>query len=301
MTSEQPIQGWDAWESLFTLSILPGNANQKRFLGSRSYRVCKFCGRTGEEATFRSESHVIPAAFGNRSLFSYEECDDCNQRSSKLEDDLAKFLALARVISRLPARRGTPKLRHPNRESYVASDRQANQVQVYQPTDEEGIHVEDDGDGILRLTVDTPKYRPVNVARALGRMLLFGMDSTETGFDRVLRWVRREIDWFPIRIAVLTMPPTEMKNVSVMVHRYTKLPGRSILRVGFVYTWFMVFVPIPLDDWDVPENVELLNTRLLYHTGLIDRAFQLIVADDALDSTAKQSVTIAYGQRTQVK
>jgi len=209
-------------------------------------------------------------------------------------------LALPRVISRLPARRGTPKLRHPNQKAYDASDRAANRVQVYESTDEEGIHVEDDGDGVLRLTVATPKYRPVNVARALGRMLLFGMDSNEVGFDRVLRWVCREIDWFPIPITVLTMP-TEMKNVSVMVHRYTKSPGRSILRVGFVYTWFMVLVPIPLDGRDVPGNVELLNTRLLQHTGLSDCAFQLVVGDDIQDSTAEQSVTITYGQRTKIK
>lgn len=301
MTSDQAVQAWDAWKSVFSLSISPGDASQKRFLGSRSNRVCKFCGRTSEEASFRSDSHVIPAAFGNRSLFSYEECDDCNQRGSTLEDDLAKFLALPRVISRLPARRGTPKLRHPNQKAHVASDGAANRVQVYECTDEEGIHVEDDGDGVLRLTVATPKYRPVNLARALGRMLLFGMDSTEVGFDRILRWVRGDVDWFPIPITVLTIPKTETRNVSVMVHRYTKSPERSILRVGFVYTWFMVLVPIPLDHWNVPENVEFLNTRLLHHTGLSDCAFQLLVVDDAPDSTAEQCVTVTYGQRTKVE
>jgi len=80
----------DKWLCLFSHWVKPVDGQRKHYIGQRTPRKCRFCGRDETMATFRSDAHIIPAAFGNRSLLSYEECDDCNQQiGSRLEDDLA--------------------------------------------------------------------------------------------------------------------------------------------------------------------------------------------------------------------
>jgi hypothetical protein len=303
ISHEQGIAACEAWEMVFSHTHVCGKTATKRRLGQRSPRKCKFCGRTATDTTFRNDAHVIPAAFGNRSLFSLEECDKCNSSiGSPLEDDLAKFLSLPRAISRLPARNGTAKIRHPNQAGYVKGDHVENRVLIHQPRDDEGVHVEDDGNGILRLTVDTPAYRPANVARALGRMLLFTLDATETGFDGVLSWVRREVDWFPIPMAVLHFPSAGFDGVSLMVHRYTRAQNRRVFRVGFLYSSFLTVVPIPMDQWSLPSGLELLNYPPPPHDAVfLENTSVFMLTHNRLEKAGSAEAVLTYSRRDQVK
>jgi hypothetical protein len=182
VTVEGQKLAWDAWDSVFVHTICLSELGRKRFLGSRSPRICRFCDRNGAEKTFRREAHVIPAALGNRVLLSYEECDECNEKvGSPLEDDLAKFLGIPRAVCGIPSRQGMPKIRHPNEEAFIQSNREGSRIEIYQPHDQESIVTEDKGDGNLVLTATVPKFRPLNVARALGRMTLFDLPRSTPG------------------------------------------------------------------------------------------------------------------------
>jgi hypothetical protein len=76
-------------------------AYAKRNLRGYSTRTCRFCGRTYPNAPFShdSHSHLLPQLIGNSSLYSEYECDDCNQRFSVYEDDLAAYLGISRSIA----------------------------------------------------------------------------------------------------------------------------------------------------------------------------------------------------------
>lgn len=290
--------GWDAWEDVVSYSVSPGDGSQKRFIGSADPRVCKFCGRSRPEAKFRNDSHVIPAAFGNRSLFSYEECDDCNELGSRVEDDFAKWLAAARAISRIPARSGNPKIRKPNEESYIQGNRHTNKVHVFQPNETEAIQVVDDDNGNLRLRVATQKHRPVNVARALGRMMLFILPVTHDGFGHALKWVRGESDWFPIPLVVLNLPYA-FKYVGLTVHRYTRAPRCRILKITFSYHTFVVTMPVPLDEWSLPEDFKLLNYPEQYRDCLQANTSEFWIRDDAPDDGGFAEFNLTYRERTE--
>jgi hypothetical protein len=220
---------------------------------------------------------------------------------SSLEDDLSKLLSLPRAISRLPARKGTPKIRHPNERAYVQSNRATNFVHVYQPLDNESVRVEDDGNGTLRLTLDIPKYRPVNVARALGRMLLFVVNAHEPGYDRVRSWVRGEIDWFPIPLVTLNFPSAGFNRVQLMVHRYTRSPSRNILRITFLYSSFLITMPVPMDEWSLPEGLEMVNYPAPYQASLLANTSVLWVRDNEPDEGGTSEVVMSYGQRRKIK
>ena len=53
-------------------SLQPGD---KIFLGDRQNRRCRFCGKTTPEVSFRKEAHALPECVGNKSLFTYYECE----------------------------------------------------------------------------------------------------------------------------------------------------------------------------------------------------------------------------------
>lgn len=89
-----------------------------RAIGGEGRRICRFC-ELSEPATPFSEGQLaLPAFVGNRSLFTFEECDECHDRFLEgIEAELERFLAPLRsehqsapaTIS-LPAFKGLAKL-----------------------------------------------------------------------------------------------------------------------------------------------------------------------------------------------
>jgi hypothetical protein len=64
-------------------------------------RRCRYCGRGIPEATFRKDAHAVPEFLGNKSLFSMNECDECNAiLASGYEDHLAKWTHFFRAMMR---------------------------------------------------------------------------------------------------------------------------------------------------------------------------------------------------------
>ncbi len=81
--------------------ILPG-------LKPRKERVCRFCGKSSTETTFRRVAHLLPELIGNKHLRSDFECDTCNGFFNKHENDLANFLGISRSIGGIQGKNGIP-------------------------------------------------------------------------------------------------------------------------------------------------------------------------------------------------
>ncbi|MDV4068904.1 hypothetical protein CMT34_11945 [Elizabethkingia anophelis] len=53
---------------------------------------CRFCGKDSSETTFKMESHILPQFIGNKFVVSNFECDQCNEKFSRiLENDFATY------------------------------------------------------------------------------------------------------------------------------------------------------------------------------------------------------------------
>lgn len=76
-----------------------GFAGYKEMIGAvdKSLRKCRFCGRTGPGA-FRKESHAISEGLGNKNLICNEECDECNGRLAKVENNLMRYFDVRRAM-----------------------------------------------------------------------------------------------------------------------------------------------------------------------------------------------------------
>lgn len=71
-------------------------------------RICRFCGRTmADGATFSKKAHSISEALGNKTLLCCEECDSCNKRLAKIEDNLSiAYLEINRSLYGIKGKNG---------------------------------------------------------------------------------------------------------------------------------------------------------------------------------------------------
>lgn len=66
--------------------------------GDKTKRICRFCGGKMPDVKYRAVAHAISEGLGNKILFCNEECDDCNNKFSKLESNLMHYLDIRRAM-----------------------------------------------------------------------------------------------------------------------------------------------------------------------------------------------------------
>lgn len=66
----------------------------RRYVGSRSRRVCRFCERAAPAASFADGRLALPDFVGNSALATFEECDECHEHlAEEIDAELERFLA----------------------------------------------------------------------------------------------------------------------------------------------------------------------------------------------------------------
>lgn len=82
------------------------------FFGTENKRQCRFCDKVEPETTFNKTAHAIPDLVGNKTLFSYWECDSCNSWFNiKYEDQFGKYTHPARTFGQTWGKKGVPSLK----------------------------------------------------------------------------------------------------------------------------------------------------------------------------------------------
>lgn len=65
-------------------------------------RRCRFCRLDATQRRFKNDAHAVSNLLGNKSLFSPNECNDCNTSlGQKYEDQLGKWSNLARTVAQV--------------------------------------------------------------------------------------------------------------------------------------------------------------------------------------------------------
>ena len=139
---------------------IDGEQLNKVTLGDKDNRICMFCGKTKDETTFKKEAHIIPAALGNRSLFSYKECDKCNEDIFSIyENDLVNLLQLDRIFIRGKGRRGASKYKPFKSNSYALNKPGTNGVSFYIDENESIFNLEEKENGTMVLKYKSYLHR----------------------------------------------------------------------------------------------------------------------------------------------
>jgi len=87
-------------------------STDKRRLGDRANRRCRFCGKEKPEVTFKQETHALPEAIGNKSLITYYESDACNQKFGReIDNEFGKWSKPLRTFYQIGGKDGVPTLK----------------------------------------------------------------------------------------------------------------------------------------------------------------------------------------------
>ncbi|AFE04387.1 hypothetical protein COCOR_01928 [Corallococcus coralloides DSM 2259] len=174
---------------VFHACNLRGDNPPREFRGSRDDKKCALCDKGKGEATFRKEAHLIPAAFGNRHLFSNEECDRCNEGYGETHDDhLSKMFLPQRAVGRVRGRRGTAKLKHPGGESHVGGGQFDGPLPVVLSGSDTTVEFKvSEASKTATLSMLAPPYRPVDAIKSILRSIWLSLEAAERQKHSLIR------------------------------------------------------------------------------------------------------------------
>jgi len=220
-------------------------------------RVCRFCGKTSPETTFKSIAHLIPKMLGNVHYISDFECDNCNQKFSVYETDLSKFLGLQRTV--IPVNKSKiPEIRS-SKEAVIAK-----QSDLF---DSEGIEISrkdvsdesfslDKETGIFQVVYDKQPYKPINVYKALLKIALSIVHKDDiTLYSRAIKFVSGEYDDKKIDFAkiVIYQVPIELSYSKPVCFLFKKVSSDNPLPTHIFKFYFQNTVfefPVPFNEND---------------------------------------------------
>ena len=83
------------------------NEYTQKYIVGKNTRKCRFCGKEYPETKFRTDAHAIPRFLGNKYIFDYNECDECNSFFGKnIEAEFDKFINPFLIINKIDGRNG---------------------------------------------------------------------------------------------------------------------------------------------------------------------------------------------------
>ena len=177
----------ERYELAIGFNLKPG---RKIFLGNKRNRKCRFCGRSSPGVTFRKEAHALPEFVGNKSLFTYYECDSCNHAfGSGFENDFGNWSLPMRTLSRIHGKSGIPTIKQgPNNTWRIDGHPDGLNIS----SDDPEAFIEDDpSTRTLKLHLFRGAYRPIGVVQTLVKIALSIMPEEKLpNFQKALDWIR---------------------------------------------------------------------------------------------------------------
>jgi len=84
-------------------------------LKPKNSRICRFCSRKYPLVSFNMDAHIIPEMLGRNKMISDFECDECNTKFGKYENDFANFLGISRTANFIKGKEKIPKFKSANK------------------------------------------------------------------------------------------------------------------------------------------------------------------------------------------
>ena len=227
-------------------------------------RVCRFCGRTyNEGATFNHISHAISESLGNKHIFTNHECDECNQKFSKLEQHIANFLSGMLYVYGIEGKKtkknptGIRKIETPE---YKLTEKDGTKVVNAKCQDLIKLveELEQNRTFSFKTSLKFDKFIPFNVYKSFCKFALSLFDDTDfSHFSKLTNWVNGE-GILPFVPKVL-MAPFSMTNEHPKFAYFTQqTDSRAPYSVGMFFISYLVFlVEFPSDNIFDNSEVEL--------------------------------------------
>ncbi|MBL7128865.1 MAG: hypothetical protein ISS16_07760 [Ignavibacteria bacterium] len=137
--------------------------NKKKYIGNKNNKICRFCNKKEPKVTFNNDAHIIPELLGNVNTLSNFECDNCNEKFSEYEVDLARYLGPIRTFAWYLNSGRNPKFEHKNGDLKIFRD--SKNIYVEQIKGKSYL-IDDKENKLLKLNCKI-EYKPINVYKSI--------------------------------------------------------------------------------------------------------------------------------------
>lgn len=160
------IDGTNYYRPIVQYLISPADRNPIRErLGTK--HTCRYCGKTGAKH-FRKTAHALPQSLGNNRLISLDECDACNERFARYENDLVNFYGPVRTMLGLPNKDKAPSAADKFRKIRRSGKNISVRTSGIESIDSEvSLAITAGGRKRLKLRLPAPEYCPYRAFLAL--------------------------------------------------------------------------------------------------------------------------------------
>ena len=170
----------------------------KQWIGeeNENKRVCRFCGGRKPVVKFDKVAHAIQDALGNKLLFCYEECDVCNLKMARVEDNFRVLMDFRRSMYHIP-RKETSKSANVEGKNFVIRPDVLGMPELYIMDEAIPVHTDRSKPFMMRLELKTPMVNE-DMYKALCKMVIDLLPTKELKhFKQTISWINPSESWMP--------------------------------------------------------------------------------------------------------
>lgn len=236
-----------------------GTANKQITLGAKPFK-CRFCDGQEPERTFKKRAHAVSELLGNKLIKSRYECDDCNQRFSAFEDDLAKMTLPFRNLGGVVGKNGVPIQISASGEAEGKSrmEFKGGTLHVSHPAGDNSFLV-DEAARTITFSYTVQPYRPLRAYKAFCKSAFALLPEIELPhFQELKAWLRRSdltTDQVYLRgshICYRSFVPAFRafpEPLAILFRRCTQIDAPySSMFIAFGNVSYQIFLPCPARD-----------------------------------------------------
>lgn len=250
------------------------NSSEKYFPSYIKNSVCRYCGKSDSEVSFKQVTHLIPELLGKNNIHTFDECDKCNMRFSNYESNLAVFFRPYTTLIGIEGKHGVPMFQsrtvdsdEKTRTKLIRSEK--NKIQLCM--DEKHDFIINEHDKTMEVTFRKPPFVPLKVYKALvkiGLSLLpikydtFNKESFEwlLGDTNELGYINRMFTT-TLKRKYFNKPNAELYRTKLLNNSATEWPEYTLI-VFFANQVVQIFLPFSKELMGIHSERRTLEVNL---------------------------------------
>ncbi len=277
---------------------LVNESNKRIFLGSKTDKICRFCGLDETKTTFKNKAHVLPEFMVNKYFFSNFECDQCNSLFSLYESSSSSFGGIMNTFSRVKGKKNKI-YKHKGENEKTITLVEDDIIKMYineppssDPNDFKSIKV-DSVNQRLKFNTNKYSYTPIHVYKTFIKIGVCLLNENElANYKNTIDWLvaKTELPLFknnPLFTVYKNTGKVNPKHSWAVLMKKRKmfesLPApTNVLLISYGLFSFQIFLPGNLkDNWLWQENkIRLPIEQHIVQYDNIDEKHVKIWVDD---------------------
>lgn len=302
--AETFFQAYDFQETIFY------NPDQKQTQKPKSERVCRYCNRSMNDATFKKDAHLYPEFTGNRYLLSDSECDICNEIFGKYENHLANFFGPVFALQGILGKKRTGRGRD---VSFTTPDKRFKIEPLKLKDGTKGVAIskadEKDtsiqisrGDGISYIQYTKHAYIPLKVHKLFLKMMFASLPENElSSYPSIPQYLLTEEankNFMGSQHIIIHRKPFSLGHRSPIAHLFKKRdPNRRLPTHIFVIMFANLVVQVYLPD-------HISDIPLIYKSGMLPEIMPILppfyATREQANEATYQSVPYMFSSKEEV-